>query len=215
MTFSSQAASASRSYAAWAAYDAPELATGIITPAADVWSLGMNDTDALTQRLPERDPDTKADPALPRFMPLPFPALVQECLRVDPTQRRSLEEITIQLATLSARKPAAPEKRSPEPTPARPAAAHCARPVSRSAAGAPSRRASASPRANPRPSHRQEAPPAPQTFGRSRATANPTETPAQPRRSFPTSMTSRLRAAPASGPCWELRWFSPSPASPW
>ena len=160
------AGSVRKSVRSLGSYDAPELATGIITPAADVWSLGMTVTEALTQRLPEWDPVTNADPALPRFMPQPFPALVQECLRVDPTQRRSLEEITIQLATLSARKPAAPE-RSPEPSPAPPTP-----PIARDLFPDPP---PARPAAEPRIAARepaafawQEAPPAPQTFGRSR-----------------------------------------------
>src|SRR5579863_128574 len=68
-------------------YDAPEMAGGEISPAADVWSLGMTLVEALTQRLPVWDGPEQGEPALPESLPAPFVELARHCLRVD-LQRR-------------------------------------------------------------------------------------------------------------------------------
>jgi serine/threonine protein kinase len=176
-------------------YDAPELVAGTtVTPAADVWSLGMTVTEALTQRLPDWDPATGLEPALPRFMPQPFPTLVQDCLRIDPAQRRKVEELTVQLATLSRRPPTPEAAPEPEPAPAAPPPvrqqppqqASQQHPQQHSQQGPPAppiardlfpaadpSRSAAQARVGarePSPFAWQEAPPAPQTFGRGRST---------------------------------------------
>jgi TonB family protein len=69
------------------AYDAPELASGTISPAADVWSLGVTLVEALTQKASVWDPTPKDDPALPGYIPQPFADIARECLRIDLTRR--------------------------------------------------------------------------------------------------------------------------------
>ena len=62
------------------AYDAPEAAGGRISPAGDVWSLGMTLCEALTQRLPVWERTNQAEPALPSNLPPEFLDLARHCL---------------------------------------------------------------------------------------------------------------------------------------
>ncbi len=78
-------------------YDAPELARGEITPAADVWSLGVTLVEALTQRLPVWDMAKSVDPVLPPGLPEPFAEIVRHCLQRDPGWRWSVEQIQARL----------------------------------------------------------------------------------------------------------------------
>jgi len=63
------------------AYDAPELASGKISPASDSWSLGMTLMETLTQRIPSRDGMTEP---MPETVPAPFMGIAHCCLRRDP-----------------------------------------------------------------------------------------------------------------------------------
>lgn len=74
--------------------DAPESA-GRITPAADIWSLGVLIIEALTQDLPPWEGNCYRIPA---SVPQPFAAIASECLRLDPARRCSLREIRSRLA---------------------------------------------------------------------------------------------------------------------
>jgi TonB family protein len=65
--------------------DAPEIADAGITPAADVWSLGVTMVEALTQRAPES--------ASPPELPAPFHDIVRHCLDRDPARRWTVPEI--------------------------------------------------------------------------------------------------------------------------
>lgn len=78
-------------------YDAPELARGEITPAADVWSLGVTLVEALTQRLPVWDMTRSVDPVLPPGLPEPFAEIVRHSLQRDPGWRWSVEQIQARL----------------------------------------------------------------------------------------------------------------------
>ena len=78
-------------------YDAPERATGAVSPAVDVWSLGVTLVEALTQDPPVFDKSTKSNPVVPEFMPQPFAAIAQECLRQDPVRRCTLLQIKARL----------------------------------------------------------------------------------------------------------------------
>src|SRR2546422_5502149 len=69
-------------------YDPPEAARGTISPAGDVWSLGMTLVEALTQRLPVWGGKEHGEPALPETVPVPFLDLARHCLRRDPERRR-------------------------------------------------------------------------------------------------------------------------------
>jgi TonB family protein len=74
-------------------YDAPEIASGELSPAADLWSLGMVLVESLTQHPPMWERWTKRDPVLPADMPQPFAEIARGCLRQDPAKRATLGEI--------------------------------------------------------------------------------------------------------------------------
>jgi TonB family protein len=75
-------------------FDAPETTTGKISPAADVWSLGVTIVDALTQNLPSTG---QSDPGVPQDIPEPFRGIVRECLHLDPKMRCSVSDIRARL----------------------------------------------------------------------------------------------------------------------
>jgi outer membrane biosynthesis protein TonB len=79
------------------AYDPPEAAGGRISPAGDVWSLGMTLCEALTQRLPVWERTNQAEPALPSTLPAEFLDLARHCLRRDPQLRWSVADIVARL----------------------------------------------------------------------------------------------------------------------
>ncbi len=79
------------------AYDPPEAAGGRISPAGDVWSLGMTLCEALTQRLPVWERTNQAEPALPSNLPPEFLNLARHCLRRDPQLRWSVTDIAARL----------------------------------------------------------------------------------------------------------------------
>jgi serine/threonine protein kinase len=79
------------------AYDPPEAAGGRISPAGDVWSLGMTVVEALTQRLPVWERTNQAEPALPSTLPAEFLDLARHCLRRDPQLRWSVADIAARL----------------------------------------------------------------------------------------------------------------------
>lgn len=78
-------------------YGAPELAQGLISPASDVWSLGMTLVEVLTQRLPAANPARPGVVVLPDGMPEPFLGIARQCLQADPRQRCTVADITAQL----------------------------------------------------------------------------------------------------------------------
>ena len=76
-------------------YLAPEVARGErISPAADVWSLGVTLTEVLTQRPPKITAD---GPQVPATLPQPFFELVTHCLQNDPARRWTIPQITARL----------------------------------------------------------------------------------------------------------------------
>ena len=74
-------------------YDAPEVMSGVLTSAADVWSLGMMLVETLTQQTPAWDRASSREPALPTTMPRAFADVARDCLRLDPEGRCTLKEI--------------------------------------------------------------------------------------------------------------------------
>jgi TonB family protein len=79
-------------------YDAPERAAGSISPASDMWSLGVTIVEALTQRAPDWNPSTNpattnVDPHIPDSIPQPFGAIAAACLRVNPARRATVNEL--------------------------------------------------------------------------------------------------------------------------
>jgi TonB family protein len=79
------------------AYDAPEMARGLVSPAGDVWSLGVTLVEAMTQRLPVWDGAGSDDPVLPATLPEPFRDIAFHCLRGEPSQRWTLADIAARL----------------------------------------------------------------------------------------------------------------------
>lgn len=79
-------------------YDAPETADGVISPAADVWSLGITLVEALTQLTPSRRQAEQADPILPQMLPEVFHDIAQHCLIVDPARRWTVSDISNRLS---------------------------------------------------------------------------------------------------------------------
>jgi TonB family protein len=76
-------------------YDAPENADGTISPASDLWALGVTIVEALTQHPP--DLDTNGDPVVPETIPQPFAAIARECLRSHPVRRSTLRDVKARL----------------------------------------------------------------------------------------------------------------------
>jgi TonB family protein len=75
-------------------YDAPEMAGGTISPAADVWSLGMMLVEALTQHLPVWERSQRTDLDLPETLPADFLELARHCLRQDLQHRWTVANIS-------------------------------------------------------------------------------------------------------------------------
>jgi TonB family protein len=94
------------------AYDPPEAAGGRISPAGDVWSLGMTLAEALTQRLPVWERTNQGEAALPSNLPEEFADLVRHCLRRDPQMRWSVADIA---ARLEGNSPTPPKEIAPSP----------------------------------------------------------------------------------------------------
>lgn len=100
-------------------HDAPEAASRI-TPAADIWSLGVLLVEALTQRPPRWDGAGVAGPRIPASVPPPFAVIASECLRLDPVRRCTLSDIKLHLAPPA--RAASPVRISRPAAPARPPA---------------------------------------------------------------------------------------------
>lgn len=80
-----------------AGYDAPETANGNISPAADIWSLGVTLVETLTQHSLDWDRSTHRDPIVPDSIPQPFADIARECLRSDPAHRCTLSDVRAHL----------------------------------------------------------------------------------------------------------------------
>jgi TonB family protein len=93
-------------------YDPPEAAGGRISPAGDVWSLGMTLCESLTQRLASWERTNQHEPALPSGVPAEFADIARHCLRRDPQLRWSIADIA---ARLQPNAPGAPKQILPNP----------------------------------------------------------------------------------------------------
>ena len=82
-------------------YDPPEAASGMMSPAGDVWSLGMTLVEALTQHLPVWERTEGGEPLLPLTLPQPFFDIAGHCLRRDPQRRWTVAEIVARLQRAS------------------------------------------------------------------------------------------------------------------
>jgi serine/threonine-protein kinase len=81
-------------------YDAPEVATETISPAVDVWSLGVTLVEVLTQHPPVWDRSTSKEPFVPECIPQPFADIAKECLRSDHARRCTISDVKDRLSKL-------------------------------------------------------------------------------------------------------------------
>jgi TonB family protein len=88
-------------------YDPPELTTSGLSPAGDVWSLGITLVEVLTQRASVGDGIRQGDLALPESLPPPFLEIARQCLRLDPQRRWTVPDIAARLLPV----PAPPRKK--------------------------------------------------------------------------------------------------------
>jgi TonB family protein len=79
------------------AYDAPEIANSGLSPAADVWSLGVTLVAVMTQKEPKLKNGDGAQVTVPETIPQPFREIARQCLQVDPQQRSTVADIVSQL----------------------------------------------------------------------------------------------------------------------
>lgn len=110
------------------AYDPPEIArdilatSGVMTPACDVWSLGMTLVETLTQSLPVMRTAQQQDPQYPQSLPEPFLEIARHCLLQRTEGRWTVAQIA---ARLNARvpvhqfQPIPPKVQAPLPAPTR------------------------------------------------------------------------------------------------
>jgi TonB family protein len=83
-------------------YNPPERATGVVSPAGDVWSLGITLVEVLTQRL-------QSNGIVPANLPEPFAEIARGCLHSNPVDRLTVPQISQILA--GPEKAPAPRKR--------------------------------------------------------------------------------------------------------
>jgi len=93
-------------------HNAPEAATELVTPASDMWSLGVTVVESLTQQLPARDSAAETDPVVQASLPTPFNEIARECLRVNPARRCTLSDVR---ALLEGKSKPIPPQALPEP----------------------------------------------------------------------------------------------------
>jgi TonB family protein len=79
------------------AYDAPEVPTVGLSPAADIWSLGATLLAVLTQSEPRLKSGEPKPPAVPETIPQPLRDILRQCLKVDPQQRCKASDILNQI----------------------------------------------------------------------------------------------------------------------
>ena len=89
-------------------YDAPERAAGIVSPAGDLWSLGVTLVAAFTQKTVSVEEAQRGGPNLPESIPEQFRSIARQCLQLDPKQRGSIGEVKNRLK---------PHKTEPGPPP--------------------------------------------------------------------------------------------------
>ena len=101
-------------------YDAPETAAGVLSPASDVWSLGVTLVAAITQNVALAEQAAPGKQSLPETIAEPYRSIARDCLQLDPKRRATLPQVQTRLQPGSV--PVAVSKPSkPAPAPAKPA----------------------------------------------------------------------------------------------
>ncbi|HEY1986168.1 MAG TPA: TonB family protein [Terracidiphilus sp.] len=93
----SRAGSVRRRYAERDVHTAPEIERGTISPAADVWSLGITLVETLTQKAPAVNKSAITETVLPEHIPQPFSEIAGRCLQADATRRPTVDQIAAML----------------------------------------------------------------------------------------------------------------------
>jgi eukaryotic-like serine/threonine-protein kinase len=78
-------------------YNAPEVAASGLSPASDVWSLGMTLVEVLTQRAPVLPPGIESNGVLPDTLPQPYLDIARHALLAEPQRRWTTAEIAARL----------------------------------------------------------------------------------------------------------------------
>jgi TonB family protein len=78
-------------------YTAPEVAASGLTPASDVWSLGMTLVEALTQSVPVLPPGIDSNLIIPDTLPQPFLDIARHALLREPRRRWTIAEIAARM----------------------------------------------------------------------------------------------------------------------
>ena len=74
-------------------FDAPEVARGAISRAADIWSVGVTLVRCLSQQPQVRENYNPIEQGIAQTIPEPFRHIARECLRPDPKARCTLADI--------------------------------------------------------------------------------------------------------------------------
>jgi TonB family protein len=77
-------------------YDPPEIKSTRVSPAGDIWGLGITLVEALTQTPPEWSRERYESVALPANLAPEFLDTVQRCLNRDPNRRPAIAELVAQ-----------------------------------------------------------------------------------------------------------------------
>ncbi|MGE5206436.1 MAG: serine/threonine protein kinase [Chlamydiota bacterium] len=94
-------------------YDPPESSTQGLSPAGDVWSLGMTLVEVMTQKVPALEAGRR-EAVLPREVPAALVNVIRKCLCLDPKQRWTVGQITAALAPVPAGPVQQPALRGPQ-----------------------------------------------------------------------------------------------------
>ncbi len=120
------------------AYVAPEISSKSfplsqpLSPASDVWALGMTLIESLTQTLPAVRAIDRQDPFIPMTMPEPFLDIAKHCLIRNPQGRWTVDQIAARLEGRVPAPPAVKPSASTEALPTNVSAAPALPPVRRS-----------------------------------------------------------------------------------
>jgi TonB family protein len=89
-------------------YDPPESDDGNVSPASDIWALGVTMTEALTQYPPTWLGGRSDPPTFPTNLPPEFADTVQRCLSPNPDERPTVAQLQVKIRPGSA-PPAQPQ----------------------------------------------------------------------------------------------------------
>lgn len=98
-------------------YDPPERAAGIVSPAGDLWSVGVILVAALTQNIAFVGEAEHGGPKLPDTITEPFRSIARDCLYLDPKRRCSIARIKSRLQPATRPAPVVAEASPARPQP--------------------------------------------------------------------------------------------------